>query len=105
MTDQIPPTTKNRFTFQTFILLLLPIILLAGVIALFLQTGGGLDMDSPAPIENLSIERYHLERGHIELHVQNTGPAELTVAQIIVNEAVMPFEASPSAAIPPASLT
>ncbi len=100
MTDQIPPTTKNRFTFQTFILLLLPIILLAGVIALFLQTGGGLDMDSPAPIENLSIERYHLERGHIELHVQNTGPAELTVAQIIVNEAVMPFEASPSAAIP-----
>ncbi len=100
MTDQIPPTTKSRFTFQTFILLLLPIILLAGVIALFLNTGGGLDMDSPAPIENLNIERYHLERGHIELHVQNTGPAELTVAQIIVNEAVMPFEVSPSVTIP-----
>ncbi|MBE0669784.1 MAG: ZIP family metal transporter [Anaerolineales bacterium] len=100
MTDQTSPPTKTRFTFQTFILLLLPIILLAGVIALFLQTGGGLDMDSPAPIESLSIERYHLERGHIELHVQNTGPAELTVAQIIVNEAVMPFEVSPSATIP-----
>ena len=100
MTDQLSPTTKSRFTFQTFILLLLPIILLAGVIALFLNTGGGLDMDSPAPIENLSIERYHLERGHIELHVQNTGPAELTVAQVIVNEAVMPFEVSPSVSIP-----
>ncbi|MBK8784341.1 MAG: ZIP family metal transporter [Anaerolineales bacterium] len=100
MTDQISPTTKSRFSFQTFILLLLPIILLAGVIALFLQTGGGLDMDSPAPIESLSIERYHLEHGHIELHVQNTGPAELTVAQIIVNEAVMPFEVSPSVTIP-----
>ena len=100
MTDQIPPTTKSRFTFQTFILLLLPIILLAGVIALFLNTGGGLDMDSPAPIENLSVERYHLARGHIELHVQNTGPAELTIAQIIVNEAVMPFEVSPSVTIP-----
>jgi ZIP family zinc transporter len=57
-------------------------------------------MDSPAPIENLSIERYHLARGHIELHVQNTGPAELTIAQIIVNEAVMPFEVSPSVTIP-----
>ena len=100
MTDQLSPTTKSRFTFSTFILLLLPIILLAGVIALFLNTGGGLDMDSPAPIENLSIERYHLEHGHIELHVQNTGPAELTVAQIIVNEAVMPFEVSPSVTIP-----
>lgn len=100
MTDQLSTTTKSRFTFQTFILLLLPIILLAGVIALFLNTGGGLDLESPAPIENLSIERYHLEHGHIELYVQNTGPAELTVAQIIVNEAVMPFEVSPSVTIP-----
>jgi hypothetical protein len=47
MTDQIPPTTKSRFTFQTFILLLLPIILLAGVIALFLNTGGGLGYGFP----------------------------------------------------------
>jgi hypothetical protein len=77
MTDQIPPTTKSRFTFQTFILLLLPIILLAGVIALFLNTGGGLDMDSPAPIENLSVERYHLARGHIELHVQKYRPRRI----------------------------
>jgi hypothetical protein len=31
---------------------------------------------------------------------KNTGPAELTIAQIIVNEAVMPFEVSPSVTIP-----
>lgn len=100
MTDQISPTTKSRFTLRTFILLLIPIILLAGVIALFLRTGGGLDLNSPAPIENLTIEKYHLERGHIELHVQNNGPAPLTVAQLIINDAVMPFEVSPSATIP-----
>ncbi|MBI5825955.1 MAG: ZIP family metal transporter [Chloroflexi bacterium] len=100
MTDQTSPTTKSRFTFQTFILLLLPIILLAGVIVLFLKTGGGLDLTSPAPIESLTIERYHLARGHIELNVQNTGPAELNIAQVIVNEAVMPFEVTPSATIP-----
>ena len=54
------PTTK-RFTFRTFILLLIPIILLAGVIALFLYTGGGLRFDLPAPIENLDVEKYVLE--------------------------------------------
>ncbi len=39
------PTTQNRFTFRTLILLLIPIILLAGVIAIFLSTGGGLHLD------------------------------------------------------------
>lgn len=100
MTDQIPPETKTRFTFQTFILLLLPIILLAGVIFLFLQTGGGLDMEAPVPIENLTVERYVLKEDHIELQVQNTGPEELTIASVIINEAVMPFTVSPSATIP-----
>lgn len=100
MTDQPTSETKNRFTFRTFILFLLPIILLAGVIVLFLNTGGGLDLKSPVPIENLTIERYHLERGHIELHVQNTGPGDLTVSQVIINDAVMPFEVSPNATIP-----
>lgn len=100
MTDQPPIKTESRFTFRTFILLLVPILLLAGVIFLFLNTGGGLDLEAPAPIENLNIERYHLEHNHIELHVQNTGPAELTIASVIINDAVMPFEVSPSVTIP-----
>ena len=100
MTDQPQVKTESRFTFWTFVLLLLPILLLAGVIFLFLRTGGGLDLDSPAPIENLNVERYHLEHDHIELHVQNTGPDALTVASIIINDAVMPFEVSPSPNIP-----
>src|SRR5574339_404755 len=100
MTNQTSPETTNRFTFRTLILLLIPIILLAGVIFLFLQTGGGLDLESPVPIEDLTIERYHLEHGHIALSVQNTGPETLTIASVIINEAVMPFEVSPSAEIP-----
>ncbi len=100
MTDQPSVKTKSRFTLPTFILLLIPIILLAGVIFLFLQTGGGLDLNSPAPIEKLTIEKYYLEHGRIELHVQNSGPAPLTIAQIIINDAVMPFEVTPSATIP-----
>ena len=81
-------------------MLLIPIILLAGVIALFLSTGGGLQLKAPVPVENLNIERYHLERNMIEIHVRNTGPEEITVASVIVNEAVMPFEVSPSPIIP-----
>jgi zinc transporter ZupT len=97
MTQQ---STTNRFTFRTFVLLLLPIILLAGVIALFLSTGGGLDLTSPAPVETLNIERYHLEPNMIELQVRNTGPEELTIASVIINEAVMPFQVTPGSTIP-----
>jgi zinc transporter ZupT len=91
---------KNRFTFRTFSLLLIPILLLAGVIALFLSTGGGLDLQSPAPVENLNIERYTLQPNEIILHVRNTGPEKITIASVIVNEAVMPFTVSPSPDIP-----
>jgi ZIP family zinc transporter len=100
MTQTTPPPTTNRFTFRTLILLLIPIILLVGVIALFLSTGGGLNLQAPVPVENLDIERYHLERNEIELHVRNTGPEELTIASVIINEAVMPFTVSPSPTIP-----
>jgi len=100
MVDQKIEKAEKRFSFQTLILLLLPIVLLVGIIYLFLQTGGGLDLRAPAPVENLTIERYHLERGHIELYVQNTGPGALTIATVIINDAVMPFNVSPSADIP-----
>src|SRR5215207_10242488 len=98
MTQQ--PTQPSRFTFRTLTLLLIPIILLIGVIALFLSTGGGLDLQSAAPVEELTIERYTLERNEIELHVRNTGPEEINVAQVVVNEAIMPFTITPNTAIP-----
>jgi zinc transporter, ZIP family len=100
MTESTSQPTTRRFTFQTFLLLLIPILLLIGVIALFLSTGGGLDLEAPVPIENLAIERYYLERNMIELHVQNTGPEELTIATVIINEAIMPFTVEPSPTIP-----
>ncbi|HSA99170.1 MAG TPA: hypothetical protein VLE49_00870 [Anaerolineales bacterium] len=93
------PTTK-RFTPRTLLLLLIPVVLLAGVIALFLSTGGGLELSSPAPVESLAVENYVLERNEIRLHVRNTGPAELTIASVIINDAVMPFTVTPSPAIP-----
>lgn len=98
MTQQT--TQPSRFNFRTLILLLVPVILLAGVIALFLFTGGGLDLQSAAPVEDLSIERYILKQNLIELHVRNTGPEELTIAQLAINEAIMPFTVTPDTSIP-----
>lgn len=100
MTQPTSQSTPNRFTFRTLILLLIPIILLVGVIALFLYTGGGLRLESPVPVENLYVEKYVLERNEIHLHVRNTGPEELTIASVIVNEAIMPFSVTPSPTIP-----
>jgi zinc transporter ZupT len=96
MTQPTPQPTTNRFSFKTLGLFLIPIILLAGVIALFLKTGGGLELTSPAPVEDLSIERYYLEPNEITLHIRNTGPNQLTIASVIINNAVMPFTVSPS---------
>ncbi|MBI5952802.1 MAG: metal transporter [Chloroflexi bacterium] len=97
MTENTTKTT--RFTFQNLILLLVPVILLAGVIALFLSTGGGLGLESAAPVEGLDVERYVLKENSIELHVRNTGPEEITIANIIINSAVMPFNVEPGANI------
>jgi zinc transporter, ZIP family len=100
MTQTTSQPTPKRFTVQTLVLLLIPIMLLIGVIALFLSTGGGLNLEAPVPVENLAIERYQLEQNIIELHVQNTGPEELRIASVIINEAVMPFTVTPSPTIP-----
>lgn len=100
MTQSTLPTIKKRFTIQTFVLLLIPILLLAGVIALFLYTGGGLRLDSPVPVENLDVEKYILKHNSIDLYIRNTGPEDLKVASIIVNDAVMPYTVTPAATIP-----
>jgi hypothetical protein len=95
-----PEPTSPRFSLQTLALLLIPVILLIGVIILFVRTGGGLELESAAPIENLSVERYSLTDGIIELELRNTGPQALTIASIIVNDGVMPFTITPHATIP-----
>ena len=91
---------KKRSTIQTIGMLLLPIILLAGVIFLFLNTGGGLDIQSPAPIEDLTIERHSLSPTNIEIFVRNAGPEPLTISTLIINDAVWPFSVTPDNTIP-----
>ena len=90
---------------RIFVLFLIPIILLVAVIALFLQTGGGLSFKTPAPVENLTVERLILSGPpesvyHIQLIVRNNSPQPVTIAQVVVNDGVRPFTMEPSFTIP-----
>lgn len=86
---------------KTIGLLLLPVLLLIGVIALFVYTSGaGLNVEPAAPIESLQFDRTVLTPGMIELQVQNTSPSDITLAQININEAIVPFAVSPGPTIP-----
>jgi zinc transporter, ZIP family len=96
----ITSENKKRPNLATAALLIVPLVILAGVILLFLKTGGGLKMASPAPIEALAIERTVLHPGMIEIAVRNAGREDLTISQVIVNNAVWPYTISNGATIP-----
>ena len=52
MSEQAMPVEgQKRFNPLTAVLLILPLIALGGVIILFLNTGGGLQLSAPAPVE------------------------------------------------------
>ncbi len=101
MATTTTPTPSSTSSARTLALFLLPILLLAGVIALFLATNGaGLNVEPAAPIETVQFGRTILRPDQIELHLRNTSPQDVTIAQVNINDAIWPFEISPSATIP-----
>jgi zinc transporter ZupT len=96
----ISPSEEKRWNWTNAVLLVLPLVLLGVVIVLFLTTGGGLDLTSPAPVEALTVERTVLRPGEIEVTVRNASPEDLTIAQVIINDAVWPYTTSSGATIP-----
>jgi hypothetical protein len=60
---------------------LLPLVLLAGVLALIVATDAGLGDRNVPPIETLSVQRVTLpEPDMITVNVVNDGPDEITIA-------------------------
>lgn len=92
-------------TFKTskVILLVAPLAVLSFLLYLFSVDGGSLLVPRTVstPVENLVIERLELptER-QIVLHVLNAGPREVTVSQVLVNEALWEADLDPSNTIP-----
>lgn len=99
MTTATVPVEPARS--NIFVLLLVPVLLLAGVIGLFVVTNGaGLNVAPAAPIETVQIERPVLRPGEIAIPIRNTSPQDLTIAQVVINDAFWPFAASPGRTIP-----
>jgi zinc transporter, ZIP family len=74
---------------------LIPLSLIAGAAVLLALLGApGLGDRTGPPVEELAIERTVLRPGEIELTVRNDGPDAVEVAQVIVNDAFVPFTAS-----------
>jgi len=86
---------------KQILLFLIPLSLLAGVIVLFLATGGaGLRVDPVVPQEFLSFEKTVLLPGAVELQVRNLSAQKLSIAQINLDDGFVHFTLSPSGAIP-----
>lgn len=77
--------------------LLLPLILLAAAIVLFLSTDSMRTLTgNQPPVEELHVQRALMLEDGIELHVINGGPEPVTLAQVMVDEAYWAFAISPS---------
>jgi zinc transporter ZupT len=71
---------------------LVPLLLIVAAIGSFAALGGpGLGERRGPPIEELAVERTVLEPGVIELTVRNDGPDPVSIAQVTVNDAFVPF--------------
>jgi ZIP family zinc transporter len=87
-------TAPRRARRPGWLLGLVPLLILAVAIGLFVAFDApGLDRNG-APIEELAIERTVLRPGEIELHVRNDGPDPVRVAQVMVNDGFAAFTQS-----------
>jgi zinc transporter ZupT len=86
-----PPASASRL----WIIALLPLVLLAGLLALIISTTPAetLRGDGAPPVERLSIQRASLRPDGIVLSVLNDGPDDVTIAQVIVDDAYWGFTA------------
>ncbi|RMF80059.1 MAG: metal transporter [Chloroflexi bacterium] len=84
-----------------WLLALVPLVLLGIVLAYMVATDAGLsDLEGP-PVEQVAIQQIRLpEPGIIEVDVVNDGPGEVTIPQVLVDEAYWSYTAEPSNTIP-----
>lgn len=97
-----PNATENQnWGGMTWLLALVPLILLGVTLTYLVVTGGGLTELAGPPVEVLTIQRITLpEPGLIQVEVINGSPQEVTIPQVLVDEAYFGFTAEPSTTIP-----
>ena len=73
---------------------LVPLLLLAGVVALFASTGTSL-LDlvgrAPPPLDQFNVRRVEFKPGEIRIRVTNPQRPKLTIASVTVDDAIVPY--------------
>ena len=99
MSAETAPNTRNSSFAWVFALV--PLLLLGVVLAYIVVTGGGLRELAGPPVESLKIERITLPAPNIiTIEIVNDGPQEITIPQVLVDDAFWQFSATPSTTIP-----
>jgi len=93
---EVPGTPIERPSFYTRlpsgVLVLIPALLLIVVLAVIIRTDGGLGDRTLPPVETLNVQRVTLpEPGTITVEVVNDGRDEVTIAQVLIDDAYWSF--------------
>jgi zinc transporter, ZIP family len=96
---EAPAATGGRFA-PWRLWALVPVLLLAGVVGLFVSTGASvLDLVGrvPPPLDQFDIRRVEFKPGEIRIRVTNPQRQKLKIAVVTVDDAVVPFRLDGSA--------
>jgi ZIP family zinc transporter len=101
--DVLTPPAPHVSRVRLWTTILLPLVLLAAVVALIVTANPAEQLRDPAapPVENLSIRRALLEPHGIVVDVFNGSPEAVTIAQVTVDDAYWQFTADPGTEVPP----
>ncbi|HUF38981.1 MAG TPA: hypothetical protein VMN57_10690 [Anaerolineales bacterium] len=92
-TQEQPPTVSRL---PIWLMVILPLVLLAGLIALFAATNPiNVSTADLPPIEDLTIQRINVTTTGFEIHVVNGGPDPVEISQVLVDDAYWQFFISP----------
>ena len=98
--DQLKgPNEKRLSAVRMVAVALIPIVVLAAMIAYLLGPGQSL-LNTGTPLPEVTIERIEFHEGQIVALVRNTGPIDVTVAQADVNDRIHPAAIEPSKELP-----
>lgn len=73
---------------------LVPVMLLVAAVSATIAAGGtlnGLVGNAPPPADEFSVRRVEFRTGQIRIHITNPQPQDLTLAQVTVDDAIVPF--------------
>lgn len=95
-----PNPSKGSGSGRRWIWGLLPLILLAVLVAIFFRVGlVGVFTAAFPPVEDLTIDRVALTPGHMVVYVTNGGPEPVTVSQVLVDDAYWQFRIEPAGTV------